>query len=277
MTKVIKKKFKPSEPISQMPTIVCNWKMNLDLKTSVRLARGLANSASVYFKKCQIVVAPTFTALDRVGKEIKNSDIKLCSQDVFWEAKGNFTGEVSPEQLRELGCDWVIIGHSERRQHIGETDEMVDRKITSALRHGFTPIICVGETREQHSSGNSESTVVNQVRSALRYVGSFLLKQKVFIAYEPVWSLYPGLPCEPENAETMAMVIHRTLIDQYGAREANTKFSIIYGGSVSQENIKSYLDKDEISGVLVGHDSLDVVSLTKLIREASRSKKCFVK
>ncbi|MFH1088299.1 MAG: triose-phosphate isomerase [Patescibacteria group bacterium] len=272
MTKPRKKKSKFVKPQPQIPLIVGNWKMNLDLRTSVKLARGLANTVDTYSKKCQIVVAPTFTALDQVGKEIKNSNIELCSQDVFWEAKGNFTGEVSPEQLRDLGCDWTIIGHSERRQHLGETDDMIDRKTTAALRHGFTPIICVGETREQRNAGSGELTVAYQVRSALRYVGTPLLKQKVIIAYEPVWSISPGLPCEPEDAEAMAMVIRQALIDQYEARMAYQHFSIIYGGSVSHSNVSDYLAKDEIVGALVGHDSLEVASFTKLIQVASRSK-----
>lgn len=256
-----KKKIRKFEPI-----IVGNWKMNLFYQETEDLIVGLREDLKNYRREATIIVCPSFPYLDRAHELLIASKIKLGAQDVFWEKEGNYTGEVCVEMLKEMGCQYVIIGHSERRNFLRETDEMVDRKTVAALRHQLTPIICVGETKEERRQGIHYMVIDDQVKKALRYVSPIFHNERLIIAYEPVWSIYPGQPCAPNQAKEFAMVIHQTLIDLYPEEVVARNFRIIYGGSVNEKNVLDYVDGEHFSGVLVGNASLAADSFAKIIK-----------
>ncbi len=264
-----KKKIAPSAKKAKKfePIIVGNWKMNLFYQETEDLIAGLKENLKVFRKDATIIVCPSFPYLDRAHELLIASKIKLGAQDVFWEKDGNFTGEVSVKMLKELGCQYVIIGHSERRGFLGETDEMIDRKAVSALRSKLTPIICVGETKEERRQGIHYMIIHDQVKKALRYVNPVFQNERLIIAYEPVWSIYPGQPCEPNQAKEFAMVIHQALIDLYPHEVVEKSFRVIYGGSINEKNVLDYVDGEHFSGVLVGNASLDADSFTKIIKK----------
>lgn len=249
------------------PIIVGNWKMNLDFQGTEDLIVGLRENLKDYRREAAIVVCPSFPYLDRAHELLIASNIKLGAQDVFWEKEGNYTGEVSVKMLKELGCQYVIIGHSERRGFLGETDEMIDRKTVSALRHQLTPIICVGETKEERRQGIHYMVIDDQVKKALRYVNPVFHQERVVIAYEPVWSIYPGQPCEPNQAREFALVINQALIDLYPPEVVERNFRIIYGGSVNEKNVLDYVKDGPFSGILIGNASLDADTFTKIIKK----------
>lgn len=236
---------------------IANWKMQLRAADSAALAKQIISDLPS--PDCaHVVLCPSFTSLHAVGEVVRgNPHVTLGAQDVFWEDTGNYTGEVSVPMLEEGGATHVIIGHSERRQHLRETDDMVDRKVAAVTRHGLVPVICVGETADQRRSGDQQMVVVNQVRAALRYLPPTPQHHRVIICYEPIWSINPGRPCDPDEAKVMAGVIRQTLVDLYPTSMINPTFRIIYGGSVTSENVSEYVDKDLIFGVLVGTASRD--------------------
>ncbi len=257
----------------RLPLLMANWKMNLGVAESQRLAQALLRRGARDLKHLDVVLFPSFVALPAVASALKRSKLRLGAQDVFWAETGNFTGAVSPTQLTELGCTWSLIGHSERREHFGETDEMIDRKTAAALRYGLTPVLCVGETREERSRGQSEVVVEHQIRSALRYIRPPFPGQRLIIAYEPRWSISPGLPCEPDDAEAMARVIQQVLIDRYDVQRAEENFTIVYGGSVDAGNIADYLEREPIAGALVGRASQSVDTLIPLVSAMAHLRK----
>jgi triosephosphate isomerase len=250
---------------------MANWKMNLGIAESLDLARKIVRQCGDDLKRLELVVFPSFPALPGVQAVLGRSGVRLGSQDMFWSDVGSFTGAVSPTQLAEVGCTWSLIGHSERREHLGETDEMIDRKTAAALRFNITPVVCVGETREERNSGRSELIVGNQIRAAFRYVRPPFPSQRIIIAYEPRWSISPGLPCEPDDAKTMALVIRQALIDRYDVDRAYANFTIAYGGSADHANVANYLEGEEIDGVLVGHASQAADRLLPLIAAVAKT------
>lgn len=245
---------------------MANWKMNLGVAGSVQLARAIQLKGKQGLARVELVVFPSFVALPAVGQVLKPSLVQLGAQDLFWAEQGNFTGEVSPSQLREAGCTWTLVGHSERREHLNETDEMVERKTSAALKFGLTPVLCVGETRDDRRAGRSELYVGNQVRSAIRYLRPPFPGQRLVVAYEPRWAISPGLPCKPSDAKAMASVIRQALIDRYDTVRAYENCTIVYGGSADASNICDYLDSSEIDGALVGNASLSIEMLLPLLR-----------
>jgi len=247
--------------------IIANWKMNLFYQPTKDLIARLKKDLDNYSQKVDIVVCPSFPYLEETYKFLKGSGIKLGAQDVFWEVEGNYTGEISPRMLKELGCQYVIIGHSERRKYLKETDEMVDRKTITALRNGLIPIICVGETKDERRQGVHYLVIADQVKKALRYLNPIFKNDKVIVAYEPVWSIYPGQPCEPEEARESAMVVKQTLIDLYPEEIVRNNFRIIYGGSINEKIVLNYIDDKNIQGVLVGSASLKSESFVKIIKK----------
>ena len=211
-----------------------------------------------------MAVAPPFTALDAVRKESEGSAIRLAAQNLFWEEKGAFTGEISPLMLKDLGCRYVIIGHSERRQFFGETDETVNKRMKTALNHGLLPIFCIGETLQEREGGKTFSVIERQLEGGLKGFGGKEI-QKVVVAYEPVWAIGTGKTATPQQAEEVHLYIRQKLEKLY-TREIAEEIRIQYGGSVTPENVKGLMSQKNIDGALVGGASLKSETFSKIVR-----------
>ncbi len=244
------------------PIIAGNWKMFKTNSEARLLVTGLKEKLAAVHD-VEVVVCPPFTALASVAELLKDSKIALGAPNLFWEEEGAYTGEVSPVMLRDLGCQYVIIGHSERRQYFGETDQQVNKKVKAALRHQLLPIICVGETLEQREAGETDSLVSSQVEKALTGVGAEQIP-KVVIAYEPIWAIGTGRSSTGEDANKVITLIRKTIAQQYQQEIADI-VRIQYGGSVKPGNIKELMEKSDIDGALVGGASLKADDFVKLV------------
>lgn len=244
------------------PIIAGNWKMYKTIPEARELVTGLKEQLK-NSDQVEVVVCPPFTALAPVAELVKDSKIGLGAQNLFWEEEGAYTGEVSPVMLRDLGCRYVIIGHSERRQYFGETDETVNKKVKAALGHRLLPIICVGESLAQREAGETESLVSSQVEKALSGVDATDIPQ-IVIAYEPIWAIGTGRSSTGEDANQVIGLIRKTIARQYQQALAD-QVRIQYGGSVKPENIKEYMAQPEIDGALVGGASLKVDSFMGIV------------
>ncbi len=248
------------------PLILANWKMNLSVRDSVKLAKALA---SAYKKRklqerLDLVLMPTFPALAAVAEAVKRSGILVGAQDVFWKPAGPFTGEVSTEVLQELGVSHVIVGHSERRQYQKETDEMVRQKVQAVLAKDMIPVMCVGETFAQRQAGQKDVVIARQVQEGLK--GAVLTTtQQLVVAYEPVWVIGSGQAVEPAEAQDTARVIAQAMVDTFPASVVGRQVRIIYGGSVDPTNIAGFLSRAPLSGALVGGASLEAKRFTELL------------
>ena len=249
--------------MGRLPFIAGNWKMNKTVGEGVDFARQLKASAQGV-DGVEVAIAPPYTALYAIQKEIKDSSIRLAAQNLFWEEKGAFTGEVSPLMLKELGCHYVIIGHSERRQLFGETDDTVNRRIRAALAQGLKPIFCIGETLKEREGEKTFSVIERQVKGGLRELGAEAI-QDLVVAYEPVWAIGTGKTATPEQAEEVHRFIREKLSQLY-SKELAGGIRIQYGGSVTPENVKGLMSQGNIDGALVGGASLKVDSFMKIVR-----------
>ncbi len=251
----------------RVPLIAGNWKMHKTLAEAVAFAAALKEQLSGAETGAEVAVCPPFTALAAVAEVLQGSGVGVGAQDVFWEDKGAFTGEISPPMLAELGCRYVIIGHSERRQYFGETDGTVNRKMRAALRWDLVPIVCVGETLAEREAGAACSVVERQLRGGL---DGLLPHQAagLVIAYEPVWAIGTGKNASPRDAQEMIAHIRRTVGEMYGD-EAADRVRILYGGSVSPANAASILAEPDIDGALVGGASLDLASFLAIVDAAA--------
>lgn len=211
----------------------------------------------------EVVLCPPFTALATVAQALAGTEIGLGAQDLFWEEEGAYTGEVSPLMLKALGCAYVIIGHSERRQYFGETDETVNKKVKAALRHGLKPIICVGESLAQREAGETDQFVAGQVEKALAGLAPEEIPQ-VVIAYEPIWAIGTGRSSSGVDANQVIGLIRRTIAREF-SEDLAQEVRIQYGGSVKPENIKEFMNQPEIDGALVGGASLKADSFYGII------------
>lgn len=248
------------------PLVLANWKMNLSVAQSVKLSKSLVSSFTKkkLADRLTLGLAPTFPALAAVAETLKRKPVMLGAQDIFWKPAGPFTGEVSSVVLKELGASFVIIGHSERRQYMKETDEMVHQKVQAALTEGLMPVVCVGETFAQRQSGQKDLVVSRQVQEGLRGV-ELASEQQLIIAYEPVWVIGSGQAVEPAEAQDTAKVIVQSLIDIMPTSVIERQVRIIYGGSVDTSNIQSFLSRRPLSGVLVGGASLEAKRFIELM------------
>ena len=251
--------------MSQPTLVIGNWKMKLSLAESVALAQKIKNFSR---SGVRIAVCPSFTAIEPVSKILRGSAVGLGAQDMFWEGSGAFTGEVSPTQLKELGCGYVLIGHSERRQHLGETDALAKRKIKAAFTHGLTPVLCVGENLEQRQDGRHEHFVITQLQACLEGV-NLEPEQELVIAYEPVWAIGTGQAISAEDVGEMQQVIRHTLLDIFSVGELRTQVALIYGGSVTGQNVASFTQLEGINGVLPGTASWTAESFSEIIKNAA--------
>ncbi len=229
-----------------------NWKMHNTVSESISLASAIKEGITG-LKNGEVIVAPPFTALKSVGDVIRGSAVALAAQNMYSEDKGAYTGEVSPVMLKDVGCTYVIIGHSERRKYFMESDEAVNLKVKKALAAGLKPIICVGESDGERNKGVTEAVVNRQVRGALAGVAVESLNNLV-IAYEPVWAIGTGKVATPAQAEDVHDFIRRLLVEIYGCMAADVR--ILYGGSVTEDNVAELIAMEDIDGALVGGAAL---------------------
>lgn len=242
--------------------VIGNWKMNMLKKEALELAQRLSELLS-NLNQVDIVVAPPYTSLDVVYKVIHKTNIQLAGQNVFWEPSGAFTGEISPYMLIESGCKWVIIGHSERRDILGEDDNMVERKIKASINAGLIPILCVGETLDEREKGYTMKVVKSQIEKGLKNL-NLADPNSIAIAYEPVWAIGTGKNATPEEAEAVHGFVRETLRKIFNGIADNIR--ILYGGSVTPENIKGLISSPDIDGALIGGASLRAESFAKIAR-----------
>ena len=245
------------------PLIAGNWKMN----TTAHQGAGLVIKLRDLIRgvdTVEVVIAPPFTSLHHISHLAAGSPIQLAGQNMFWEKEGAYTGEVSAEMLVDIGCRYVIIGHSERRQLFGEDDSMVNKKVRAALRYGLKPIVCVGETLEEKEAGRTLVKVASQVKGALEKISGGALKD-VTIAYEPIWAIGTGRTASPEEAEEVHQAIRELLFDAFNTESAK-RIRIIYGGSVKPDNIDSLMAQPNIDGALVGGASLKAEDFERIVK-----------
>ena len=247
------------------PIIIANWKMNLSAGQSIELATVLKESLAEEKKK-EVVICPSFSALAGVGQAISGSEIKLGSQDIFWESRGAYTGEESPKFLRELDCRYALIGHSERRQYLLETDEMTHLKVKAGYAANLTPILCVGETFAERQEGQADNAIFRQVVRALSGI-ELTANEQLVIAYEPVWVIGSGRPIEAPEAEHAFRLIHHALLDFWPPAIIRNNIRIISGGSVDAGNAAQFTGLDHFAGFLVGGASLKAEEFTAIINK----------
>jgi triosephosphate isomerase (TIM) len=235
--------------------VIANWKMRLGLQESMQLAEKMKDKFSG-FDKGKIVICPNFMSIVEIKKILKGSDIKLGVQNIFWEDKGAYTGEVSPTMVNEAGCEFVIVGHSERRKFLNENYEMIHKKLRAVLNiPGLTPIVCIGENWDERKTDRRDFVLVDQLNQALSGL-SIVKDEQIIIAYEPIWAIGSGLAIEPMEAEYAHKIVKLTLNDMFGMEISNNNFSIIYGGSIDSKNVTGFVGLENIDGLLVGGASL---------------------
>jgi len=248
--------------MKRKPIIAGNWKMHNTIPEAVALVRDIIPACGG-LSDVDVVVAPAFTALFAVSEALKGSGIGLAAQSCHNEPKGAFTGEVSVPMLVDAGCTYVIIGHSERRQFFGETDESVNKKLASVLSGGLTPIVCVGETLAEREAGAAFTVIERQLMGGLAQVGPQQMKG-IVIAYEPVWAIGTGKTASPAEAQEVHAFIRGWLAKTYGPETASL-VRIQYGGSVKPDNVKELMAQEDIDGALVGGAALKADSFTALV------------
>ncbi|MBU3934164.1 MAG: triose-phosphate isomerase [Candidatus Omnitrophica bacterium] len=249
------------------PIIAGNWKMNKTVEEALELV-GRLKTRLREAGDIDIVVCPPFTALEEVAKITQDANIQLGAQDVHWEDSGAYTGEVSCSMIKELGCRYVIIGHSERRACFGETNESVNKKARAVLRHNLIPIICVGERLEQRERGETFEVIKGHIENGLKGISAEEMK-KVVIAYEPVWAIGTGKTATPDEAQEAHGFI-RGLLREFYDQDTAGSVRIQYGGSVKPDNISDLMAKADVDGALVGGASLKVDSFVKIVEGAKR-------
>jgi triosephosphate isomerase len=253
------------------PIVVGNWKLHKTVTEALALVTELKNQlASV--RDVEIGVAPVFTSIHAVAKRLEDSSIGVAGQDCFWEERGAWTGAVSPSLLKDAGCRYVILGHSERRQHFGETDDGVGRKTRAALDAGLTPIVCVGETEKERDASQTFPRVDTQLAAALAPVTGEEL-ERVVLAYEPVWAIGTGRTATPAQAQEVHAHLRARLRERFGS--VADRVRIQYGGSVKPSNAESLMREPDIDGGLIGGASLeagDFVAIVKAARLASNGQ-----
>ena len=252
--------------------IAGNWKMHLlpvGARALVeRIRAEIDPLAAALAKDRDVMIAPPDILIPAVAQALAGSSILLGAQNMHYEDKGAFTGEVSPPMLQAYGVTHVIVGHSERRHIFHETDDLINKKVIAALHHRMTPIMCVGETHEEHDSGRALDVVLRQLQHGLENVSDDHVT-RVAIAYEPVWAIGTGHTATPEQAESIHGAIRGAILERYG-RERADAIRIIYGGSVNDENVDSLVCKPDIDGALVGGASLKADSFARIVRARTR-------
>jgi triosephosphate isomerase len=245
------------------PIIAANWKMNCTLPQARELVSGLKGLIGEV-EGVDVVLAPPFTALSTVSQLIAGSNIELAAQDMYWEETGAYTGEVSPLMLKDVGCSYVIIGHSERRAYFAESDETVNKKLKAALNHGLTPIVCVGESLAQREAGKTTEVVGDQLKQGLAGLTPAQMS-RVVIAYEPIWAIGTGRTATPEQANEVHHFIREQIAAGFDQPTASS-IRVQYGGSVKPDNVDGLMAQPDIDGALVGGASLKAESFARIVR-----------
>lgn len=255
------------------PLIAGNWKLFKTGAEGAAFIQGLAESLGRRLGDApgvEVVVAPPFTSLYQVAQACGGTKIEVAAQDVYWEENGAFTGEVAPHMVKDAGAAWAIVGHSERRQFFGETDESVARKVQAALAAGLKPIMCVGELEDQRLSGMTEQVLKTQVEAGLALVEASDLA-KMAIAYEPVWAIGTGRTATPQQAQEACAFIRGLVVEKFNL-EASVAVRILYGGSVKPDNTAELMNQVDIDGGLVGGASLEVESFADIIEQSRTAR-----
>lgn len=250
--------------------VVGNWKMNLLIPESVALAQGILEKMDSS-PPVQVGIAPPFTALESIGGLLAGTSFALGGQNIHFETHGAFTGEISAAMLKDAGCGFVILGHSERRNYFGEDDELINKKIKTALAAELSVILCVGETLAQREEGQTHAVIESQISKSLRGLSSSDLESAV-IAYEPVWAIGTGVTATPAQAQDTHKFIRNLLAESWG-KDTAENMRIQYGGSVNPENSGELLNQDDIDGALVGGASLDADSFCAIINSIDITKR----
>jgi triosephosphate isomerase len=251
--------------VARLPLIAGNWKMHKTIGETESLISELL-PAIAHRSGVEVLVCPPFTSLEAAARLLKETSVKLGAQNLHWEDQGAYTGEVSPLMLKDL-CQYVIIGHSERRAYFGETDQTVNRRVKAALVHGLAPIVCVGETLEQNEAGQTAEVVSRQVRAGLSDVSQVSARGLV-IAYEPVWAIGTGRAATPEGAADVIGVVIRPALEYVFGKELAEATRVLYGGSVTADNARGFFNEDEIDGGLVGGASLKPDAFSAIVQAA---------
>ena len=246
--------------------IAGNWKMNNDLKETQNLITKLTSGLSAESLNCDVIVCPPFTSLSEAHSLIKDTKIKLGAQNMYFETSGAFTGEISADMLKSVGCEYVILGHSERRAIFGESNQVINKKIKKALSSGLKPIFCVGELLEEREAGITEKVIEKQVIEGLNDISSEEMT-KIIVAYEPVWAIGTGKTASPEQAQEVHEFIRNLIKSKYGD-SVSENLIIQYGGSVKPDNAKDLLSRKDIDGALVGGACLKADSFIGIITAA---------
>ncbi len=241
------------------PLIVANWKMNKTTKECLEFLSEIKLKS----RKVEVVICPPFTLLQTLSKKLKTKKIAIGAQNMYYKKEGAFTGEISPAMLAEFNVKYVILGHSERRNVFGENNELINKKVLSAIENNIVPILCVGEKKEEREAKDTKKVIEYQLQSCLKSVEKEKMA-KVVIAYEPVWAIGTGENATPEQAEEVHDFIRHVLLGLYDEK-AGEQIRILYGGSVNEENAKGFLDKKTVNGLLVGGKSLDAKSFLAII------------
>ncbi len=253
------------------PLIAGNWKMNMGGRNCENLARGIKelpeDSSCV-----DILICPPYTSLIMVNEIIKDSPIMLGAQNCFYELRGAYTGEISPRFLIDMGCEYVILGHSERRKYSGETPELIGMKLGCAIDSGLNTILCVGEELKEREEGRASLVVESQLEGSLKELSEHHLG-RITVAYEPVWAIGTGKTCDPDMADEMHGFI-RTWFKRRFSEKAGEDLRILYGGSIKPDNISSLVEKEEIDGGLVGGASLISESFLEIIEKTAEVTSC---
>jgi triosephosphate isomerase (TIM) len=246
---------------SRRPLLAGNWKMHLTRPEATALIDGIKSAATA--RDREVVVAPPYTALESVARAIVDTTIGLAGQNLHWEPKGAYTGEIAPGMLTDVGASHVVVGHSERRQYFGETDQIVCQKIAAALRAGLKPIVCIGETLREREGGNTLPIIERQVRDGLAGFGRDIVRGLI-LAYEPVWAIGTGKSATPEEAQEVHATI-RTLLRELAGEAGAETVRILYGGSCTPENIDVLMAQADVDGALVGGASLKAEAFSRII------------
>ena len=261
--------------MSRKPIIAGNWKMNLCRSEAKALFEGISSFLSNYTapQLPTVVIAPVFTSLCQVHSidcscGCEDKKLSVAGQNCHWEKSGAFTGEISCEMLKDAGCDYVIIGHSERRQYFSETDEMINKKAKAILANGMIPIICCGESLEQREAGSTDAWVSSQIRAALDGLSSEEVAKSV-IAYEPIWAIGTGKSCDADEANRVCKMI-RNVVSECAGSSASDSIRILYGGSVKPSTIEEQMSKSDIDGALIGGASLKADSFNEIIEKTMK-------
>jgi len=248
-------------------TIVAgNWKMNKDLSEAVNLISGIKNRLNSFEPNCDVIICPPFISLETAGTLIKNSKIYLGAQNMHYENSGAFTGETSAKMLLSVGCEYVILGHSERRNIFGESDELINKKILQALSNKLKPIFCIGESLDEREKDITKEVIERQIKQGLKNLDESDIS-KIIIAYEPIWAIGTGKTASPEQAQEVHKFI-RNLISSMYSESAAENLTILYGGSVKPNNASDLLKKQDIDGGLIGGASLDAEAFIEIIKSA---------